>query len=226
MTDGAKRSVALVAPYAAWMELMVTLPATAWAYAVRGAVTAVLLIAALPTLLRQAPNPLNPVPTPAANHEPPAFAEATAGRRITKAAFSVLAGLLVFVVWIAPEMWLGSLPGVPAAAPLAAADSPYSPEVCGWALTIAKLAASAFVISAAEELFFRRWLVDFAGFWWMVALFAVEHGDRWAVGAAAGVVYGLVARRFGLPSAIAAHAVTNFALGLLVIFAGRWEFWR
>ena len=226
MTDGAKRSVALVAPYVAWMALMVALPATAWAYAVRGAVTAALLIAALPTLLRQAPNPVNPVPTPAANHEPPAFAEATAGRRITKAAFSVLAGLLVLVIWIAPEIWLGSLPGIPAAAPLAAADSPYSPDVCGWALTIAKLAASAFVISAAEELFFRRWLVDFAGFWWMVALFAVEHGDRWAVGAAAGVVYGLVARRFGLPSAIAAHAVTNFALGLLVIFAGRWEFWQ
>ncbi|MBR2065863.1 MAG: hypothetical protein IJ983_02105 [Kiritimatiellae bacterium] len=225
MTDGAKRSVALVAPYAAWMALMVALPATAWAYAVRGAVTAALLIAALPTLLRQAPNPVNPVPTPAANHEPPAFAEATAGRRITNHVLAVLAGLLVFVIWIAPEIWLGSLPGIPAAAPLAAADSPYSPEVCGWALTIAKLTASAFVISAAEELFFRRWLVDFAGFWWMVALFAVEHGDRWAVGAAAGVVYGLVARRFGLPSAIAAHAVTNFALGLLVIFAGRWEFW-
>ena len=49
MTDGAKRSVALVAPYAAWMALMVALPATAWAYAVRGAVTAALLIAFLPT---------------------------------------------------------------------------------------------------------------------------------------------------------------------------------
>lgn len=210
MTDGAKRSVALVAPYAAWMELMVTLPATAWAYAVRGAVTAALLIAFLPTLLHPAPNPVNPV-NPVS----------TASRVL----FSVLAGLLVFVVWIAPELWLGSFPGVPAAAPLAAADSPYSPEVCGWALTIAKLAASAFVISAAEELFFRRWLVDFAGFWWMVALFAVEHGDRWAVGAAAGVVYGLVARRFGLFAAIVAHAVTNLALGLLVVFADHWEFW-
>lgn len=225
MTDGAKRSVALVAPYAAWMELMVTLPATAWAYAVRGAVTAALLIAALPTLLRQAPNPVNPVPTPAANHEPPAFAEATAGRRITNHVLAVLAGLLVFVIWIAPEIWLGSLPGIPAAAPLAASDSPYSPEVCGWALTIAKLVASAFVISAAEELFFRRWLVDFAGFWCSTALFAVEHGDRWAVGAVAGVVYGLVARRFGLFAAIVAHAVTNLALGLLVVFADHWEFW-
>ena len=198
MTDGAKRSVALVAPYAAWMALMVALPATAWAYAVRGAVTAALLIAFLPT-----------------NHE----------SRTTNHALAVLAGLLVFVVWIAPELWLGSFPGVPAAAPLSAADSPYSPAVCGWTLTLAKLAASAFVISAAEELFFRRWLVDFAGFWWMVALFAVEHGDRWAVGAVAGVVYGLVARRFGLFAAVVAHAVTNLALGLLVVFADHWEFW-
>ena len=137
-------------------------------------------------------------------------AKEQAGARFSKATGALGAGIAVTAA---------------AAAPLAAADSPYSPEVCGWALTIAKLAASAFVISAAEELFFRRWLVDFAGFWWMVALFAVEHGDRWAVGAVAGVVYGLVARRFGLSSAIAAHAVTNFALGLLVIFADHWEFW-
>ncbi len=212
MTDGAKRSVALVAPYAAWMALMVTLPATAWAYAVRGAVTAALLIAFLPTNREPRTTSHEPRTT---NHEP----------RTTNHALSVLAGLLVFVVWIAPELWLGSFPGVPAAAPLSAADSPYSPEVCGWALTLAKLAASAFVISAAEELFFRRWLVDFAGFWWMVALFAVEHGDRWAVGAVAGVVYGLVARRFGLFAAIVAHAVTNLALGLLVVFADHWEFW-
>ena len=205
MTDGAKRSVALVAPYAAWMALMALLPATAWAYAVRGAVTAALLIAFLPT---------NREPR-TTNHE----------SRTTNHALAVLAGLLVFVIWIAPEIWLGSLPGIPAAAPLAAADSPYSPEVCDWALTIAKLAASAFVISAAEELFFRRWLMDFAGFWCSTALFAVEHGDRWAVGAVAGVVYGLVARRFGIFAAVVAHAVTNLALGLLVVFADHWEFW-
>ena len=217
MTDGAKRSVALVAPYAAWMALMALLHATAWAYAVRGAVTAALLIAFLPTLLHPAPNPVNPVnPVSTASHE----------SRTTNHVLSVLAGLLVFVVWIAPEMWLGSLPGIPAAAPLSAADSPYSPAVCGWTLTLAKLSASAFVISAAEELFFRRWLMDFAGFWCSTALFAVEHGDRWAVGAVAGVVYGLVARRFGFFAAIVAHAVTNLALGLLVVFADHWEFWR
>ena len=57
------------------------------------------------------------------------------------------------------------------------------------------------------------------------ALFAVEHGERWHVGAVTGVVYGLVAKRFGLMSAIVAHVVTNLALGLFVICFDRWQFW-
>jgi membrane protease YdiL (CAAX protease family) len=87
-----------------------------------------------------------------------------------------------------------------------------------------RIFGSAFVIAAAEEMFFRRWLVDFAGFWWMVALFAIEH-DRWAVGAAAGAVYGLLALKKGLGSAIVAHVVTNLVLGLWVVFRGYWQFW-
>jgi membrane protease YdiL (CAAX protease family) len=106
-----------------------------------------------------------------------------------------------------------------------ATPSPYDPAVCTWALTIAKIAASAFVISIAEELFFRVWLVDFAGFWWMVALFAVEHGERWHVGALAGIAYGLIAKRFGIYSAIIAHATTILILGLWVVCCDRWEFW-
>ena len=177
---------------------MAVLPQTALSYAVRGAVTACLLVASAWRLGVRG-----------------AFARPVAGPVSAGAA----AGVFVLLVWIAPETWLG------AGSPVAAADSPYSPEVCGWALVLAKLAASAFVIPVAEELFFRKWLVAFAGFWWMVALFAVEHGERWHVGALTGVVYGLLARRFGLLSAIVAHVVTNLALGLLVVFGGRWQFW-
>ena len=92
------------------------------------------------------------------------------------------------------------------------------------ALIAMRLAGSAFVIAVAEELFFRKWLVDFAGFWWMVALFAVEH-DRWLVGAIAGVAYGLLARRRGLGAAVVAHVVTNLVLGLWVLHSGQWQFW-
>jgi membrane protease YdiL (CAAX protease family) len=80
------------------------------------------------------------------------------------------------------------------------------------------------VISVAEEMFFRRWLMKYAGFWWMVALFAVEH-DRYLVGAAAGVIYGFVAVRKGLTAAIIAHVLTNLLLGLYVLQTGYWRFW-
>ena len=188
----------LIAPYAAWMAMMAALPQTAFYYALRGLVTAALLVVSAWRLwavfprFRLAPSPFG------------------AG---------AAAGVFVLLVWIAPEMWFG------AGHPVSAADSPYSPEVCGWALTFTKLAASAFVIPVAEELFFRKWLVDFAGFWWMVVLFAVEHGERWHVGAVTGIVYGLLAKRFGLLSAVIAHVVTNLGLGLLVVYGGRWQFW-
>ena len=191
-------TAALVAPYAAWMVLMTALPATAAMYAVRGGVTAALLLVGGGLGLYR--------PT----------ARTRAGW-LRAAGVGVLAGVAVFAVWFAPDVVFSS------AAP--SGPSPYAPEVCGWGLTLAKLAASACVIPVAEELFFRRWLVDFAGFWWMVALFAVEHGERWHVGAVTGVVYGLLARRFGLFAAIVAHAVTNLVLGLYVVRCGQWQFW-
>ena len=87
-----------------------------------------------------------------------------------------------------------------------------------------RLVGSAFVISVAEELFFRKWLIGFAGFAWMVALFAVEH-DRWLVGAIAGAIYGALCLRRGLFAAIVAHATTNLVLGLWVLRTGQWQFW-
>jgi len=192
----------LIAPYATWMALMMALPATAGAYALRTAATAAVLLFCV-------------------------FGRWRAHLGTVRGFFvGLLVGLAVFALWIAPEtLFRGLLPTW--LFPLAPATdvSPYAPETCGWTLTLVRLVGSAFVISVAEELFFRRWLVDFAGFGWMVVLFAVEHGDRWAVGAATGVVYGLLARRLGLASAIVAHATTNLVLGLWVIIRGQWQFW-
>ena len=193
-----RETAARVAPYAAWMALMAALPPTAAMYAVRGVVTAVLLLVGGGLGLYR--------PT----------ARTWAGW-LRAAGVGALAGLAVFAVWIAPDVLFRSA--------ASAGPSPYALEVCGWGLTLAKLAASAFVIPVAEELFFRRWLVDFAGFWWMVVLFAVEHGERWHVGAVTGVVYGLLAKRLGLFAAIVAHVVTNLVLGLYVIRCGQWQFW-
>jgi len=196
------RSFWLIAPYAAWMVLMSLLPTSAANYAIRGAVTALLLAVGYFASYRRQGARLS-------------------GRQVT---WGVLIGLVVLAAWLAPY-------------PLMAKSeaSPYDPAVCGWSLTLVRLAASAFVIAAAEELFFRKFLVEFAGFGWMVALFAVEHmrfdlglvaGLAFvAEGAFCGVLYGKLAMRFGLAASIVAHVTTNFLLGLLVICHDWWQFW-
>ena len=136
-------------------------------------------------------------------------------------ACGVAAGLAVFVVWVAPEQF--DWPWYRRLCILGEGGTAAVAEAATWAVAV-RLLGSAFVISVAEELFFRRWLLGFAGFGWMVALFAVEH-DRWLVGAVAGAVYGLLAIRRGLASAIVAHATTNLVLGLWVLWFGQWQFW-
>ena len=162
---------------------------------------------------------------------------------MVKIFIGLVAGLIVCLLWIAPDSrtwyrtWLcwpkGSIPDVPV-------ESPYDPAVCGWPLTIMKLIGSAFVIAPVEEVFFRsflyRWLqdrdfasvplsrFDLSAFLWTVFLFTLEH-DRPIAAAMAGGVYGLLAIRCGLGSAIIAHVVTNLALGLHVVCHGQWGFW-
>lgn len=200
------KSFWLIAPYAVWMALMTVLPATAAGYAVRTGVTALVLVEAWWALRTGETS----VPWRGGWWRP--------------LAWGVAVGLAVFAMWTYPERFeiyrkfciLGDVS--------VAEGSPFDPKACGWPLTIVRLAGSAFVIAAAEELFFRKWLIGFAGFWWMVGLFAIEH-DRWLVGALCGAIYGALYLRKGLGAAIAAHVTTNLTLGVWVIWKGAWELW-
>lgn len=197
------KSFWLIAPYAAWMALMALLPATVGGYAVRTAVVAALLVAGWwlkgpwSSSLRSGKELRGPLMT------------------------GVLVGLVVFVMWILPEQfdwaWYRRYCIVGEGGTQAVAEA-------SAAMIVVRLVGSAFVISVAEELFFRKWLIGFAGFWWMVGLFAVEH-DRWLVAALCGMIYGWLYLRKGLLSAIVAHATTNLVLGLWVLKTGQWQFW-
>ena len=65
---------------------------------------------------------------------------------------------------------------------------------------------------------------DMSAFLWTVLLFTLEH-NRPIAAAMTGVAYGLLAIRFGLKSAIAAHVTTNLVLAVFVIHKGAWQFW-
>ena len=230
------------APFATWIALQTALPATAWAYAVRTAATVAVGLwclrmgGARPRVAAAGSDRSVASPNPAHLGE--------AALSPLRLAAGLLVGVLVAVLWIAPECltfyrtwfcWpIGSLPAA------SSHPSPYDPAVCGWALTVAKLAGSAFVIAPVEEVFFRsflyRWLqkrdfravplsrFNLSAFLWMVFLFTLEH-DRPLAAAVAGALYGLAAIRFGLASAIVAHVATNLLLALYVIQQNAWAFW-
>ncbi len=229
------------APFATWIVLQTVLPATAWAYAVRTAVTAIVGVycwrfatgetPVVPMLKSAGQSGETPLP-------------AREGRACRNLAAGLLVGILVTVLWIVPEIFsfyrtwfcwpLGSPPSVPDG------PSPYDPAVCGWPLTVAKLVGSAFVIAPVEEVFFRsflyRWLqkydfravplsrFDLSAFLWTIVLFMLEH-DRPLAAALAGALYGFAAIRFGLAGAVTAHVTTNLLLALHVIFSRSWSFW-
>ena len=223
------------APFATWIALQTALPATAGAYAVRTVATALVGVWCLWNVRSRSGKS---AASPNAAH----LGEAALSP--LRLFLGLLIGVVVTVLWIAPECssfyrtwfcWpIGSLPPAPTA------PSPYAPSVCGWALTVAKLIGSAFVIAPVEEVFFRsflyRWLqkrdflsiplsrFNLSAFLWMVFLFTLEH-DRPLAAAMAGALYGLAAIRFGLASAIVAHVTTNLLLALYVINRGAWAFW-
>ena len=198
-------SVKLIAPYVVWMVLMTFLPGEAWAYAVRTGATLAVLRWSLRGRGRDWFKGMDWKPT---------------------VGWGLLVGIVVCLLWVYPDRfdWYRKFFIVGDVDVSKPGSSPFDPAVCGWPLTVVRLLGSAFVIAAAEELFFRKWLIGFAGFWGMVGLFAIEH-DRWLVGAIAGMAYGWLYLRKGLGSAILAHMVTNLLLGLWVIYEGAWAFW-
>ena len=194
------KSFWLIAPFATWMALMTVLPAMMWAYAIRTKVVAFLLLVACDHFYEKGIRP-------------------DVVRRSVLPGLVV--GLAVFAIWILPEQfdwaWYRRFCIIGEGGTQAVAEA-------STLMIVYRLLGSAFVISVAEELFFRKWLIGFAGFWWTVGLFAVEH-DRWLVAAICGIAYGWLYLRRGLGAAIVAHATTNLVLGLWVLKTGQWQFW-
>jgi hypothetical protein len=217
------------APFIAWIGIMM-LPISSepWRYTLQTAVSAILLLALRPWRFYR---PIN----------------------ICNLPLALAVGIGVLIIWIGPELpWIYHYPylndlylrfGI---RPLgiitgSAAFHPSAPEICGWPLTLIRLAGSTLVIATAEEYFWRgfiyRWLVNrhflsvperpiHVGMFLLTAfLFGMEH-DRWLVGILAGLAYGtLYLRTRDITAAIAAHMTTNFLLGLYVLAFSAYHFW-
>jgi CAAX prenyl protease-like protein len=160
--------------------------------------------------------------------------------------FSILLGVGVFLLWIAPDVifptwrghWLFSNGLTGRAEGTMPVDGRSDPVVL-----VLRAARAVVLVPIIEESFWRGWLPrwidnmdDFRkvplgaystlAFWVTAALFAVEHGSMWDVGLVAGLAYNWWMRRTkSLGDLMLTHAVTNACLSAYVLIEGRWEYW-
>jgi len=153
-------------------------------------------------------------------------------REITLA---VLAGLLVFFIWISLDQPWATLGQTPQFDPTRADGS------MDWTLVAFRILGLAAVVPVMEELFWRSYLLrriqqlDFLALdphtvglranLICAALFASEH-SQWLAGLIAGLVYNCIyVRTRNLWMPIISHATTNAALGCWILATKQWQFW-
>ena len=158
---------------------------------------------------------------------------------------SLLLGIAVFGLWIAPDLlwpgfrehWLFQNSLVGSGGATLDQKLRLSPL-----FLVFRFLRAVVIVPIVEELFWRGWLMrwlirsDFesvplgsytpVSFWVSAILFASEHGAYWDVGLLAGIAYNLwIVKTKRLGDCILAHAVTNASLSAYVIWTGQWRYW-
>ena len=147
-------------------------------------------------------------------------------------------GIAVCVMWV----------GIDNLYPKTGSGTPANPHLifgqdsgAAWFFIAVHILGSTFVVPPLEEVFYRSFLyrylvrMDFLSiplnrfhalsFVATAAIFGFEH-SQWLAGILCGVAYHwLVLRKNRLGDAMAAHAITNFLLGVWIVWKGDWKFW-
>ena len=165
---------------------------------------------------------------------------------------AVVAGVAVFAVWVGishgwltqSTLWvqlhLSHAPARPATA--------WNPNLqfgsgsaLAWLFIATRILGSAFIVPPLEEVFYRSFLYRYIAsqnflavplnqffplpFVATALIFGFSHNE-WLAGILCGAAYQwLVLRKNRLGDAMTAHAITNFLLGIWVVWRGAWNFW-
>jgi len=155
---------------------------------------------------------------------------------------AVAAGVLVFVIWV------GLDPYYPKNEIIFKASPPWNPfkefgdgSIAGWWFVVVRTVGSAVLVPPIEEAFYRSFLYRFLvrtnftempmtrfhplSFVVTSSLFAFVH-YQWLGGLLCGFIFqGMVIRKGRLGDAMTAHGITNFMLGVWIVWKGAWQFW-
>jgi CAAX prenyl protease-like protein len=166
---------------------------------------------------------------------------------------AVVAGIGVFVLWVGidpfypgqDELWHRLGMGADPAEKEPVFWQPFehfgAGAMAAWFFIIVRVAGSTLVVPPLEEIFYRslvyRYLISpefervpFRRFHLTSLIltslvFAFTH-QQWLAGFLCGLIYQwLVIRKDRIGDAMTAHAITNFLLGIWVVWRGDWQFW-
>lgn len=151
-------------------------------------------------------------------------------------------GVLVFVIWIAPQQWLGFEARKDGFKPDFFTTIGF-PPLADQLSIIMRFIRLVIVVPLVEEIFWRGFLlrflinesfhkVPFGTFQWRAflitsAAFCLEHQIKdWPAALLAGVLFNLVAvKTKSLGACVIAHAITNLVLGIWILQSKQWGFW-
>jgi uncharacterized protein len=160
-------------------------------------------------------------------------------RAPTKTWLTVAIGLAVFVLWIAPQQFLGFPPRLTGFDPEVFAAQP----ALYWGTVVFRFLRLVVVVALVEEIFWRGFLLRYlinekfteipiGAFSWLsfavvTVVFGFTHSrEDWIAALVTGALYNLVAYRTGsLASCVVAHALTNLLLGAWIMATRQWGFW-
>lgn len=155
---------------------------------------------------------------------------------------AVAVGIAVLV------MWIGIDPFYPKLGFSKAAVENSNPNLVfgnhsplAWFFLLVHILGMTIVVPPLEEVFFRSFLYRYVAkpnflevplnhflplpFFVTAIIFGIEH-SQWLAGILCGMAYQwLVLRKNRLGDAITAHAITNFLLGVYIVWRGAWNFW-
>ena len=166
---------------------------------------------------------------------------------------AILVGVAVFAIWVGLDPFYPKLDAAIAKLGLAKVFGSTGQQIwnppaqfgensaLAWLMIVTRIVGSTFVVPPLEEVFYRSFLYRYAArqdflsvplnrflawpFVATAALFGFSHNE-WLAGILCGAAYQwLVLRKNRLGDAMTAHAVTNFLLGVWVVWHGAWHFW-
>ncbi len=165
---------------------------------------------------------------------------------------AVAVGIGIFAVWVGingewttqNSLWLKlGLAHAPKTAPAA-----WNPNIqfgtssaLAWLFIVTRILGSTFIVPPLEEIFYRSFLYRYIAsqnflsvplnrflpipFFVTALAFGLSHNE-WLAGIICGAAYQwLVLRKNRLGDAMTAHAITNFLLGIWIVWRGAWQFW-